>query len=1055
MPEGERSSPGPAAPGGEVGQAFPPAPGAQTGMSAPPQTGRSAPSPARRAWKWGLALFLAVFLLVWILRLLWPGGEGEIERRRLIFAAPIWPVVVAVLFAAPVLLVLVRRLYAPEMEVAGRRPARVILLLRLLTVLFVLFALLGPLFELFRTSELKPRLFILVDRSLSMSLDERDAPESERAVLAAALGLAALQREEGAPRAEFAEIGRRLSQEIGSLARLRFLADRLAAEIASPDGPTLRRARREARGIEKELRSLADSLPTTVSRIEEATAREPQAHLVLDEAERLRRDLDRNLRFLGEPLEELDESDRARARDALEIFASRARRLAERLRRFQEALDECAGGRLAAALSSSAELKSAAKTAGEMKRVEVARLLLAGVPAGAERSRREGLVRRLEQDFRLQGYEFSSGPARERRPNGLAAALETATPATPAAPSPSTDPTATVPLEPVTDLGTPLTALLGSAGAREGRIAGVIVFSDFRSNAGPDPIAAARALGANGSAVFPVVLGRRTPPTDAILEGVEAPRSAMLGSAVRVTVAVRALRLAGRTARISIRRDEGGERPLVEKTVRLGPGVTCVRLSFTPEDDGARSYTAVLAPIEGETSVENNERRFHLTVVDTRVQGLLVGGPPRWEYRFLRGIFERDRRVQLRAVVFEAPGASGLRRGRAPGEYPASREELFFYDFIVLGDVDPRRFERGEIEDLKAFVSEKGGTLVLIAGAQYLPYAYRDTPLEELLPVILDPRDPDPVKLRHRFADGLRFLPTPAGARTSLLALHADPRESAAIWKVLMPLRFAIPVRQPKPGATVLAEGTPLNKARGESQKIPLLVTQRYGMGQVLFVATDETWRWRYKVGERYHGRFWGQVVGWATGDEAAAGKEALGRARTDRNGYVEGETVTVEARVRKDDRTPLEGGRVVATLRLGGKDVARTALAPLPGRGGMYRGSWSGLQRGSYTVLVRAEELPEKRGEAAVSFLVERETPLELQELTCDLELARELAEVSGGRVYLPETVSRIPLEIPAAPERRRERVSVELASTWFFLLALLALLAAEWAVRKEKGLM
>ena len=55
-----------------------------------------------------------------------------------------------------------------------------------------------------------------------------------------------------------------------------------------------------------------------------------------------------------------------------------------------------------------------------------------------------------------------------------------------------------------------------------------------------------------------------------------------------------------------------------------------------------------------------------------------------------------------------------------------------------------------------------------------------------------------------------------------------------------------------KPTAEVLAEtaqtfrGTPL----------PLVLHMRYGAGRVIYVATDEIWRWRYGRGERLPEQF-------------------------------------------------------------------------------------------------------------------------------------------------------------------------------------------------------
>ena len=42
-----------------------------------------------------------------------------------------------------------------------------------------------------------------------------------------------------------------------------------------------------------------------------------------------------------------------------------------------------------------------------------------------------------------------------------------------------------------------------------------------------------------------------------------------------------------------------------------------------------------------------------------------------------------------------------------------------------------------------------------------------------------------------------------------------------------------------------------------------LIDTRTFGAGKVLFMGTDGAWRWRKGVEDKYHYRFWGQVVRW------------------------------------------------------------------------------------------------------------------------------------------------------------------------------------------------
>ena len=56
---------------------------------------------------------------------------------------------------------------------------------------------------------------------------------------------------------------------------------------------------------------------------------------------------------------------------------------------------------------------------------------------------------------------------------------------------------------------------------------------------------------------------------------------------------------------------------------------------------------------------------------------------------------------------------------------------------IIFGDVDPRSPKIGDakLRDLADFVRERGGGLLMIAGANFSPHAYKDTPLADVLPI--------------------------------------------------------------------------------------------------------------------------------------------------------------------------------------------------------------------------------------------------------------------------------------------------------------------------------
>ena len=52
--------------------------------------------------------------------------------------------------------------------------------------------------------------------------------------------------------------------------------------------------------------------------------------------------------------------------------------------------------------------------------------------------------------------------------------------------------------------------------------------------------------------------------------------------------------------------------------------------------------------------------------------------------------------------------------------------------------------------------------------------------------------------------------------------------------------------------------------------------TRPFGNGKVLFMGTDGAWRWRLGVEDKYHYRFWGQVIRWMAHQRHLAHAEGL-----------------------------------------------------------------------------------------------------------------------------------------------------------------------------------
>src|SRR6185503_20458977 len=92
--------------------------------------------------------------------------------------------------------------------------------------------------------------------------------------------------------------------------------------------------------------------------------------------------------------------------------------------------------------------------------------------------------------------------------------------------------------------------------------------------------------------------------------------------------------------------------------------------------------------------------------------------------------------------VYLIDGDPGLTAGpNSPylTEFPRTKADLTDrFDVILFGDVNPNVLSPAQMTNINDFVAKQGGGFVMIAGRQFSPNAYANTPIEKLLPVELE-----------------------------------------------------------------------------------------------------------------------------------------------------------------------------------------------------------------------------------------------------------------------------------------------------------------------------
>jgi hypothetical protein len=582
--------------------------------------------------------------------------------------------------------------------------------------------------------------------------------------------------------------------------------------------------------------------------------------------------------------------------------------------------------------------------------------------------------------------------------------------------------------------------------------AAVVVLTDGINTDGPSLVDAAEHARRRGVPLYLVGLGSDSPVRDLKLSDLMVDDVVFVDDVVNFECKLSAVGFEGRKVSIVLREKDKPATPAnilakTEVTAPLDDRPLQVRLQYRPTKVGQFEYVVEAQSQSDETLTENNRLSRIVQVRKEKIRVLLVQAYPSFEFRYLRNMLRRDETISLDTVLQDADLEHAEQDASSLKAFPLRREDLFAYDVVILGDVNPALLNSTAMQNLVDFVDQpaKGGSLVLIAGPSYTPAALRDTPLARLLPFLLDRVRYPAETISEEFA----VQPTDLGLATPAMQLGDTPEETARIWKSLPPLYWLLEIQETKPGVLVLAEHP--TRTAPDGRRLPVFLLQYIGAGKVLFHATDESWRWRYRVGDVYFARYWIQTIRYLCRSKLAdAGRSAL--LTTDRREYAQGESVRLRVRFADERLAPAEDDGVTVVVEQSGRTTQRISLHRAAAARGVFEGALDHPGPGSYHAWIAA---PRLEGQSPAADFTVVPPPGEFAQVRMDTAGMRRAAEISGGRVYTFDTAERLSDDLPPGRQVPIESLPPRpLWNRWPLLALVLALLISEWILRKRRGL-
>lgn len=589
-----------------------------------------------------------------------------------------------------------------------------------------------------------------------------------------------------------------------------------------------------------------------------------------------------------------------------------------------------------------------------------------------------------------------------------------------------------------TNIGAALAGAANALGGKQSDGGGeILLISDGRDTSDSLPLEAARALKASGYTLSTLCVGRQTRQRDLQVVARKTQVFASPGQEVRLVAEVVNSGLPRTRTRVELMRDG---HPVTARDVVVEPGRTEVDFPVRQLSKGFYRYAIQVASILEEPNTANNRANIFLSVTNDRVRVLFLEGRPSWDSKFLAQALRSDPTVMVDVIYkltdtrfFAVIGGSEKEEGIA---VPRTPEQMSQYDIIIFGKGFEEFYDQAGVTALKEWIATRGGNVVFLRGRS-----------DERTAAL---RDIEPVAWSDQELGELRMRLTEEG-RTHPGFAFPISEDAQTVVKRLPPLVSATRVQGEKALAVVLARADDAESDR-DVREMATLAYQRYGQGKVMAIVGQGLWRWAMLPPElegyrKVYQEFWTQTVRWMVSESDFLPGQNIA-VKTDRTSYAPDETVHFRGYIRSNKSTTPP----TLSLALPNGKTVRLVSARGDGNQADFTATFRPTLPGEYVVSI--ESADGKAVPVATHFTVNPGHEEDLNR-SADPDLMRQLAAIGGGQTYSLHDIGDLPQQLKTA-ELARER-KTDPRTAWdrpWVLMALMALLGAEWWLRRKSGL-
>ncbi|MDA7915363.1 hypothetical protein N9B98_03765 [bacterium] len=464
--------------------------------------------------------------------------------------------------------------------------------------------------------------------------------------------------------------------------------------------------------------------------------------------------------------------------------------------------------------------------------------------------------------------------------------------------------------------------------------------------------------------------------------------------------------------------------------------------------DGVHTYEIKLMPPADDSVVISNSQMTNTvkSVSSKEIRVLYVQGGLTWDYKFVHIAMSKDPTIRLTGLSRTANASRFFESIQSDVDmingFPNTLEKLSEFRVVVLSNLRPGDLTSNQQELLAKYCGQLGGGVLMIGGQQTFNASWRDSRLEDLLPVEFA------VLSNNGGGPNFSVDVTPNALKHPIFQI-SDYVSTEEAWQNLPLFTNRAIVEDVKPGAEVWLE------SKGVTGNPVLMASQRYGNGLSSVICMQNFWRWRLsRTGEpRHFDRFWRQLFRYL----ADAGRNAIALNVVDTEPIPGDE---IELLIEQAEVTGIPTGTESndptineARLRVLGpnqKEVLDIAIKIEPGRPTSTR--FMADESGMYSANLLLND-----GTLIASRNIQvQEIAAELVSTSRKMELLRQFAAVSGGIAMEFEKTDELAAALKTflQPEEQIEKqrtYALPAGMNGWILAFLLGCLSLDWLFRKR----